>query len=211
MRYIPAHSKSLAVKLPDFGTERHFNPYELKWQDYAESNIRAAAFITPNGEYAVFVETKESAENKKLKVDLPCRETLTFNKFTVDCKFDISKPARLPACVGTVTAENGILTDDLGAGYSLTLYTTAKPCAQIVCSEDIIELAPGGKHRIEYFLLDTADGGVTLEIAEGNDIVTLENGFVTVNENALKGDMAAVKIALRGNENIYDVVLVKVI
>ena len=111
----------------------------------------------------------------------------------------------------TVIAENGILTDDLGADYSLTLYTTAKPCGQVICNEDIIELAPGEKHKIEYSLLDTADGDVTLEIADGNDIVTLENGFVTVNENALKGDMAAVKIALRGNENIYDVVLVKVI
>lgn len=211
MRYIPAHSKSLAVKLPDFGTERHFNPYELKWQDYAESSIRAAAFMTPSGEYAVFVETKESTESKSLKLNLLCKEKLVFNKFTVDCKFDISKPARLPACAGTVTAENGILTDDLGAGYSLTLYTTAKPCGQIVCSEDIIELAPGEKHKIEYSLLDTADGDVTLEIADGNDIVTLENGFVTVNENARKGNIAAVKIALTGNESVYDTVLVKVI
>lgn len=211
MRYIPSHSKSLAVKLPDFGTERHFNPYELKWKDYAESSIRAAAFIMPSGEYAVFVETKGSTESKSLKLNLPCKGRLVFNKFTVDCKFDTSKPARLPECVGTVISENGILTDDLGADYNLTLYTTSKPCSQVIFNEDIIEIAPCEKYEVKYSIFNAQDNSVILEVLCGEQFVGVEKGFIVAKKTAVSGNVAAVKIGFSNNRaDCYDVLLVKI-
>ncbi len=210
MRYVPVHSKSFGVTVPPNKAIPCFDIGSLEWSKRYESNIRAAAFELPNGEYAVFVEADKTGYEKAIKVNIPLKEHTVFYKISVGDENDLTAPARLPTCKGTVEVKSGCFTDELEIGHTLTLYTTQKPYEQIICDKDIVELDPGDEYEITYKLYDTEKRNVSFTIASGDNIISLNGNKVKIAEDAAKGSMASVKLNLENSENSYDVLLIKV-
>lgn len=211
MRYVPVHSKSFEVTVPSGETLRCFDSEKLEWSKRYESNLRAAAFKLPDGEYAVFVEANETDYKKSVKVNIPVKDGTVFYKMSVGDENDLTAPAHLPECSGTVTAKSGFFTDELDSGHTLNLYTTQKPYEQIICTEDIVELAAGGEYEISYSLYDTNESHVSFAVSSGENVITLNGNTVKVLENAAAGSMASVKLMLENGKNTYDTLLIKVV
>lgn len=211
MRYVPVHSKSFEVAVPPSKTVPCFDTKSLEWSKRYESNMRAAAFKLPNGEYAVFVEADKTGYEKAVKINIPVNDGTVFYKMSVGDENDLTAPARLPECCGTVTAKSGAFTDRLESGHTLTLYTTVKPYEQIICTKDIVELTAGGEYEISYSLYDTNESRVSFAVSSGENVITLNGNTVKVLENAAVGSMASVKLTLENGKNTYDTLLIKVV
>ncbi len=211
MRYIPAHSKSLVTLLPEAMCDKHFSTDKMEWEYTTKTNLRSVAFKTPDGDYVIFVENREGVNSNQVKINLPTNEALTFNKFSIGNKNDLSKPAKLAKMDREILAENGYFIDTIDNDYKLTLYTTQKPYPQVICDEDIIYLKAGESAKITYSIFDNKSKRIKSAILEGKKAVSLNRTTVTVKENAKEGDMAAIKISLADNPDSYSVVLVKVV
>lgn len=207
MRYIPAHSKSLVVKMSKQHTKRSFYQETLQWIEMEDTDIRAAAFITPKGDTVVVVETRQCESDRELVIRLPGKQPLTFHKFSVGYSSDLEKPPHIPYCEKKIISEDGLLRDVIDRDYALTFYTTQKPYEQLICDIGTVNLSVGETHEIIYQLHDTACSAVSFGIAAGEDLIELDGAKV----RAKAAGTAAVKVTLEDcKENCYDIVLIKI-
>lgn len=212
MRYIPAHSKVLEITMPKPKTEKMFRAQEKGWVQIEEPTVRAAALVTPNGDYVVIVQTPQSDLPKEIKVKLPITEEKKFNKISVGRCNNLNAPAKLPVCTETVKTVGGILADEAGKDYTLTFYTTEKPYPQIICDSDIYYMHRCESRSVLYSVFNSESNTVTMSITEGEDLIRLDNGTVTVNETAESGGMAVVTLRINDiSESSYFVLLIKVL
>lgn len=210
MRYIPAHSKTVYVKEPASQTNSYFDSDSINWKKIEDTDVRAAALITPSGDYVIVVQTRKRKEKRTVKIKLPTNKRLVFNKFVADTDRESTKPARLPYASKQIETENGYLTDVAETGGAFTVYTTQKPYEQVISDDDIICLKPGESRKINYKLYD-CKGNVSFEIACGNKSISVNEDMVTAHDTAQKGDMAAIKLMLDNSYGSYDVALVKIV
>ena len=207
MRYIPVHSKSLLVKTPEPKTKRSFYQETVRWIETDDTDIRAAAFLTPKGDYVVIAETRQCESERELVVRLPETEALTFYKFSVGYRSDLEEPPHIPYCEKIVKSENGLLCDSLKQEYALTFYTTEKPYEQLICDNGVVELSVGETYEITYTLHDTDCSSVSFCVAEGEELIELDGAKVTAKATGT----AAVKVTLEDcKQNCYDIVLIKI-
>jgi len=187
MRYVPAHSKVL-----------YSTAYSL--------DTRIAAFLTPNGDTVIAVESKDYGSERTLKISLPEKGKQKFYKFSVVNNMNLEEHAHLPYCEEEIYAE-GELCDTIREGYSLTFYTTEKPYEQITCDKGYVELQKGESFEITHSFHDTVGGEVEYSIETGDELVSLNGNKITAKADG----MAAVRVECKTADNpCYDIVLVKI-
>ncbi len=189
--YVSSHSKVLLSKT-------------------AESDLRIAAFSSENN-LTILVEADSCHDNRELEIHFDTAIEKTFNKFIIDCgEYKKTEPYLQQKC-GEVFV-SGDLRDTLPKGHTLTMYTTAKPIAQVKADRKLIKLKPGESTAVGgSFVNFTSKEKLTAEIAVGSDIITLCGNTVTCSENAKAGQMAAIKLKTENRTDVmYDIVLIEV-
>ena len=187
MRYVPAHSKVI-----------YSASYSL--------DERIVAFLTPNGDTVIAVESKDIGSERTLKIALPTKEKMKFHKFSVDWDSDLNQRPHIPYCEKEILAE-GELCDKIKEGYSLTFYTTEKPLPQLICDKGYAELGVGETFEITPDFYDMESCEVTYSVVAGDDFISLEGNKIT----AVSNGFAAVKVECKNSDKpCYDIVLIKV-
>lgn len=191
MRYIPAHSKVIRC-------------------DNTDKGIRAAVFLTRDGEYTVVAEC--SATGKKRRLDIVFDEDV--NKIFYK---HVYSPGR-----NTVPEENAVLPkseteffckrdfsdNDIEKDYCVIVYSTIKPPVQVRVSPSRAETTQEKSVKLSSEIID---GGKTCEysIISGKGTVTA-NGVYIPDINSKPGDMCAVRAA-DTESGAYGIALISIV
>ncbi|MDN4617881.1 chitobiase/beta-hexosaminidase C-terminal domain-containing protein [Paenibacillus sp. PsM32] len=175
-RYVPEHSQVLAVNTG------------------GASDIRAAAFKAKDGNYTIVLESK-SGQSKNVTFDFG---TTTIGKtfYKMNYQDDVQRDgnALLPAVENSFTANQSFTDSAINSEYNVSIYTTAKPQAQVKMTPIESTVASGSTLTLNATVIDAsysqtsvvADTYTTddiLPVAE-NDVKTKEKQDVVNNNNS---------------------------
>ena len=117
------------------------------------SDLHMAAVVTEEGDISVFVETDDSAFDKKFDISFSHSINKTFYRHTLNLDTSVDGNAIVPICDKKLYVENN-LSDIIAPEYSFTVYTTIKPVKQVVMDELNIMVKPGETRRLSARVLD---------------------------------------------------------
>ena len=197
-RYIPAHSKAIKLK-------------------YNSKDMRAAAFLTPEGDVTVMLTAKNGFGPRKVSVDFGKEIGKTFYRHSMKLPthFTYLKEredahAIIPPCDGEIYASS-TLCDDISEEYSCIVYTTIRPYAQVVVGEGYYELKAGESLQLTASVIDGEVPDFKWEITTsvGSAGIVDNNGIYTAAEDAKSGDTVAIK-AQPANMKSYGIAVVRI-
>lgn len=191
-RYVPIHSKVIATS----GAS-----------DY--SDIHFAAFESPDGDYTVAVESKDSNNITELNILFPQQVGKTFYKYVYKRPYKKTANLIVPPLNDTLFIEDRIR-DIISEEYSLTVYSTIPPIAQVEIDNPCVYIKPGSSINLNAKVINSNTDKVNWTLGEctisGAEIN--ENGKFTMPANADKFDTFSVKATLDTGE--YGVAIIKV-
>lgn len=188
-RYVPEHSDVLRVET-------------------SSPDIRAAAFRTDAGDYAIVLESK-AGEAKEIEFDFNgVHIGKTFKKYVY--KDDIAREgnAILPPISGTFAAGDSFVDGTIDEDYSVVVYTTEPAQTQVAVSPLEASVAGGETLQLTADVIDNDDGVVWSVIGSGNGTIDA-NGLYTppdVNDER----RVAIKAASASDPDGYNIALVTV-
>ena len=191
-RYIPAHSKTLlSVNNSD--------------------DMRIAAFVTPEGEYTIVVETKKTQAPRSLKFNFGKAINKTFYKHSyVPSKGNIPEMCGiLPTTEKEIFCSDFLFDNEVTKEYSVTIYTSIKPALQVKISQVHAELKAGERLKLDAQVLDGKDA-VLWSVAEGRGSID-ESGLYTAPIDADAGEVYALKATCASDRSAYNICIVKII
>lgn len=212
----PYHEEATATdnkSYHDFTLFTHYLPRHSKVLETTNLNedIRVEVIETKNGEYTVFVESREGKNPKDINIKLGKTLNTTFRKHVYK-RDEIIRDGnlRVPSVVKEIEV-GSTLCDTLDAEYQLACYTTIPAFRQVNMKEVFVELPLGDSHKIETELFD-CNGELTYEIvsATGVECRVDENGVFTQGEGVIRGDKYCVKAALKDHPETYGIALIKI-
>ncbi|MEK0313883.1 chitobiase/beta-hexosaminidase C-terminal domain-containing protein [Cohnella sp. 56] len=158
-RYVPAHSDVVQVQA-------------------SSSDVRAAAFKTAGGDYAIVVESKAGTP-KELAFDFG-GETVgkTFYKHEYTDGITRDGNAILPPVSGSFAATDGFEDADVADGYSFAIYTTEAPQTQVKLTPIEAKATGGGTLQLAAEVVDHTGGVTWSVIGQGNGTIDA-NGLYT--------------------------------
>ncbi len=188
-RYIPEHSEVIAAHTD-------------------ADDIRAAAFKTDGGDYAVLVESK-GGEAKNLTFDFgDTAINKTFYKHAYTDDIVLEGNATVPAVSGTFQAGSGFQDNDSETDYSFAIYTTEQPDTQVAVSPVDPYVKGGESVTLNANVID-GSGGVTWSVTGQNNGTVSAEGVYTA--PAITDEKwVAVKAQSAADPQAYGIALVKV-
>lgn len=188
-RYIPEHSEVIATHTD-------------------ADDIRAAAFKTDGGDYAVLVESK-GGEAKNLTFDFgDTAINKTFYKHAYTDDIVLEGNATVPAVSGTFQAGSGFQDNDSETDYSFAIYTTEQPDTQVAVSPVDPYVKGGESVTLNANVID-GSGGVTWSVTGQNNGTVSAEGVYTAPAIADE-KWVAVKAQSAADPQAYGIALVKV-
>jgi hypothetical protein len=189
--YVPAHSKVFAN---NFGA------------DYKD--IRVGSFKKDN-DYAVVVESKQSADEKKIKIKFDCEIGKRMYKYTYSRPNKKDANMIIPRCNAEIFVDDYI-EDTLGYEYSVTVYSTIPPKPQVAIDNPCMYIEAGSSVKLSATAIDSTESEITWSL--GDCTVTgakiSENGVFTMPPHANHGDVCSVKATLKNGA--YGVAIIKI-
>ncbi len=198
----------------DFALFTHYLPRHSKVLETTNLNddIRVEVIETLNGEYTVFVESKEGNFPKDIRINLVKTLNKTFRKHVYK-RDEVIRDGnlRVPAVCGELKVADTIC-DNLDTDYQLVCYTTIPAFPQVNIKEMFVKLPLGETCKIETELLD-CEGELTYEIvsATGVECSVDKNGIFTQGDGTIAGDKYCVKAALKSDPDTYGIALIKIV
>ena len=190
-RYIPEHSDVLAV-------------------DTGSPDLRAAAFRTPSGEYAILLESKAGAP-KDVTFDFGGVEIgKTFRKHAYTDDVVRTGNAILPPASASFEAGTSFRDPNVASGYGFAIYTTEPAQTQVEVSPLTPTVRSGDKLELHANVIDNA-GGVEWSIVGENNGAINKNTGVYHAPQVENETLIAVKATSVRDPSAYGIVLVKVL
>ncbi|NGZ74392.1 chitobiase/beta-hexosaminidase C-terminal domain-containing protein [Saccharibacillus alkalitolerans] len=188
-RYVPEHSTVIGTKT-------------------SAADIRAAAFKTESGDYAVLVESK-GGEAKEITFDFGgTNVNKTFYKHEYTDDIALEGNAIVPPVSGTFKAGRSFRDTGGETDYSFAVYTTEKPQTQVQVTPVDPYVAGGETIQLNAKVIDGSGGVAWSVLGTGKGSVTAE-GVYTAPKIA-REDWVAVKAQSASNPKAYGIALIKV-
>ncbi len=228
-RYLPQHAKI------------------LKSTSSSDDVRVAVATSNDDAQISYFVETNNNGKTKKLSINLGNYSGKTFKKYVYKYPTTFTTSAQLTedekgalkyvnanALIPegqTVTIDNGNLTDEIGDGHYVIIYSTIEEAQQVYFKDDgdvQVEIPEGNNNSVTLGEIGTYGLGdntnVKYEVLTNYDAVAGtktdvakatvdQSGKITLNENAKQGDWISIKVsstAEGAKADAYAISLVKV-
>ena len=189
MRYIPKHSK--VIKTETVG-----------------KNMRAATFLTKDGDITVIVECKEDSADRKITFKLPNVNKPFYRHSYVPAKITPTTSAILPVADKLFEAAESFSDKDIPNNYSVLVYSTITPITQIEIDVAKRKLNVGESIKINASVIDN-DGGIIWSVIGDKGTVT-QSGVYTA-ENVKAGDSVAVIATSEKDETAKGIVVFKIL
>jgi hypothetical protein len=171
-------------------------------------DVRLNAF-SKNGDYTIIIESKGDFPNK-ISIELDKHIGKTFYRHTYKRR-KTGEGNLIIHPVDKVMEIDNVIEDELSLDYSIVVYTTVKPVAQVIMDKVDIKAKAGEEVEIGASLLD-APAEMEIKYSISKSLcsgATLENGIVKIPETAKAGDMLAVKAEIPSGE--FGVSIIRVI
>jgi len=190
-RYIPEHSEVLAV-------------------DTGSPDLRAAAFRTRNGDYAILLESKAGAP-KDVTFDFGGADIgKTFRKLVYQDDVVRTGNAILPPVSGAFEAGTSFRDPNVDGEYTVAIYTTEPAQTQVEVTPLTPTVRSGDKLQLTANVIDNA-GGVKWSIVGDNNGAINPNTGVYHAPQVTDETLIAVRATSVSDPNAYGVALVKVL
>lgn len=191
-RYVPIHSKVIATT----GASKY-------------SDIHFAAFESPQGDYTVAVESKESLDIAELNIKFKEKISKTFYKYVYKRPCKKSANLIVPPAVDSIFVKDKI-SDIISEEYSLTVYSTIPPIAQVEIDNPCVYLKAGTSVNLNAKAIDSKTSDIHWSLGECTmkGATITENGKFTMPPNASLFDTFSVKASLETGE--YGVAIIRV-
>ncbi len=225
--YVPNSEETAGIVNRIFYEESIFTNYipdgsKVLHTGWIGNDIRAAAYLLPDGNVTVVVENnginedgvfyKGEGTEKKVTIALSDGVDRAFNRISyIADSQEINANATVNRPDKALTTSGGKLTDTLGEGYSVHIYTTASPIKQVEMDYVIRHTTPKRSIPINGTMLDCdEDDELIYTISEytGSEPGTLENGYYKPASTAKAGDMVAVRASLKSDPNVFGVTII---
>ncbi|WP_179218612.1 chitobiase/beta-hexosaminidase C-terminal domain-containing protein [Saccharibacillus sp. O23] len=188
-RYVPEHSTVIAAKTD-------------------ADDVRAAAFKTADGDYAVLVESK-GGEAKELTFDFgDTSVNKTFYKHEYTDGVPLEGNAIVPGVSGTFQAGSSFVDPATDSDYSFAVYTTEAPQAQVAVTPVDPYVAGGESVTLGANVID-GSGGVTWSVL-GQNAGTINASGVYTAPSIDTEKWVAVRAQSTNDPDAYGIALVKV-
>ncbi len=191
MRYIPAHSKAISVKTNS-------------------DDVRAAAFLTPDGGMTVMAEVKESLNGRSVEIQLSRDVNRDFYKHTYKKTVNRNGNCTVIPSDGKVHVKDSIRFETNSA-YQMVMFTTLPPIKQVELDAVEVHAKASGSVQLHATLLD-AEGQIEWSVASSTGALgsVNKNGLYTADKAAKPGDVIAVRAGLRGEPLTYAIAIVRI-
>lgn len=192
--YLPRHSKVLTTTIGDY------------------DDIRVEVIQTTDGEYSIFIESREGRFPKDIKINFGKDIDKTFRKHVYNPKTSKHDGnLRVPHSEKELVV-NDVLTDTISADYQLICYTTIPAFKQVNLEETFIKLPLGESKKIVAELND-CQGELIYEIAYGTgaECSIDKNGIFTQSNDVIPGDKYCIKAILKSDPDTYGVAIIKIV
>ena len=189
--YLPAHSKVLETYSPD-------------------EDVRIETIVTPDGNYTVFVESKESKFEKTIEVKFSEVIGKAFRKHVYkESEVTLDGNLTIPRVLTEIEVGD-TLSDTLDTDYQLVCYTTIPAFRQINLNSTYATAPLGGSFKFEAELID-CDGELLWEVvaSDGDKGTIDQNGLFQFPTVTRPGDRHAIKVSLKDHPETYTVALIK--
>lgn len=189
-RYIPAHSTVVSV-------------------DTDTSDVRAAAFMTEDGDYTVVVETNAGDAERSLTLDFNGTSlNKTFYKHEYHEGVALEGNAIIPPTSGSFIAGTSLTDSGVRADRSVIVYTTLAPQTQVAVSPSDSVVTGGETLQLHADVVDQT-GDVTWSIPSGGGSISSDGLYTATQVDA--ETLIAVKATSAEDPSSYGIALIEVI
>lgn len=187
-RYLPMHSKVLDTFVTDDG-------------------MRAATFLTPNGDLTVIVECKKAAAERAVKVKLPAGNYKIEKHVYNPSKLKPTYDAIIPKTEKVFECDGSFVDTEIPSDYCALVYTTMPAQGQIALSDTRIAIGAGESYQFTPELIDCQ--GTVKYSTLGNKGKITDSGLFTA-EGLEAGDMVAVFATCDGDPTIEGIAVIDI-
>jgi|GEM_PF-638593 len=188
-RYVPAHSDVVQVQS-------------------SSPNVRAAAFKTDGGDYAILIESKAGAP-KDITFDFGGEAIgKTFVKHAYSDAIARDGNALLPPASGSFAATDTFRDGSVGADYNFAIYTTETSQTQVKLSPVEAKVTGGDTLQLTADVIDNAGGVTWSVIGAGNGSIDA-NGLYTAPDVDTERQVA-IKAASQADPDGYNIASITV-
>jgi hypothetical protein len=168
--------------------------------------VRTAVFQTGSSDYTVVVETESMTDEYNINIDFGTKINKKFNKFLLNNSIMKDANAIIPRCLKQFNVDR-TLSDVVGKGYSLIVYTTLPPTTQVKMDKVLVQINVGSSVQLNAEVIDNT-GGVEWSVLYGPGEID-KKGLYTAPENA-KGKTAVVKATSKKDPDAYGCTLIEI-
>lgn len=170
-------------------------------------DLRAATFVSDNGDITVMVECDDSDQARTLTMDFGKNLNKKFYKHVWTDDISCDQNAIIPRSVDSFSCKSSFKDKTVDKKHSIVIYTTKKSVMQVEMSEPRAIVNLGETKQLSAKVLD-GESDITWSIVSGNGTVD-KNGVFKPSANASQGDVVAVKAATK-NKKAYGITLIHI-
>ncbi len=187
-RYLPGYSKVLRT-------------------DVLGDGMRAATYLTPDGDTTVIIECQKVNAARTLKLRLPAGSYKLDKHVYLPAKLKPTYDAIVPETVKSIEC-NGSFTDtEIPTDYCVLVYTTIKAQGQIALSDNRIKLESGESYQFSARMIDCS-GEIEYSTLGGKGHITADGLFDS--SGLLPGDMVAVFATCKNDPTAVGIAIIDI-
>ncbi len=168
--------------------------------DVLGDGMRAATFISPNGETTVVVECKKVPSNRSIKVKLPSGNYKLHKHVYIPETLKPTYDGTVPEIVKTFECDGVFSDSEIPNDYCVLVYTNVPAVGQIALSDNRITLGVGESYQFSAKLIDF-EGDIKYKTLGGKGKISEDGLFIA--EGVNPGENVAV-IATSSTENTVE-------
>ncbi len=169
-RYLPARSKVLNT-------------------DVTGDGMRAATYLTPDGDTTVIIECKKSPAQRTLNVKLPAGVNRVEKHVYIPAQIKPTFDAIVPPVERVIECDCQFTDNEIPNDYCVIVYTTMPAQVQVALADDHIKLKAGESYKFDARVID-GDCDVVFSTLNGKGEITDDGLFTASGLQA--GDTVAV-------------------
>ena len=170
-------------------------------------DLRAATFVSKNGDITVMVECDDSQEARTLTFDFGKKLNKKFYKHIWSENTQCDQNAIIPRSVASFDCKNNFKDSSVDKNHSIVIYTTKKSVMQVEMSDPRAIVNLGETKQLSAKVLD-GTSNIKWSVVSGNGTVD-QNGVFKPSANASNGDIVAVK-AETDDKKVYGISLIHI-
>ena len=174
--------------------------------------MRVCAFKIGEDDYTIVVELDSARNSREINIDIDGKIGKKMYRHVYKRPCVRNGNALLPPTSAEIFVD-GKLRDVVGSEYSVIVYTTLPPVHQIEVAKTEILLRPKETYLLSATNVD-GEGELCYEISKqiGDSFNLLPSEpSITAKENAVPGDMCAIKVSNKNIPEAFAVIIAKII